>query len=497
MPGFAPAWILLSLSLSLALSAACGDGASPLPAPDGNSPELDAPAPTDPGRLDGIGSGSRLKVEWHVVDGTKVLAGLHDSVRNERCAARPFADGQTYCAPTAAEVVYRDAACTQPLGLQRIGCGQPQLAYFVESDQTSCGGPARKLYPRGAAVTVTSYYSRFLGSCSTASSTQGFQVFELGAELPLTELVSLTAPVPAGAGRVTQRFFEAADGARVPAGLHDRQLETDCRMMPEAYRSTARCVPAGASASAPGSGPFGDAGCAMSLTSHLKSCPAPKVALLLSSQCLNSGRIPEAFLNGAAAAPPYYRRNGGNQCATTTLNSDLGYSLLGAPVELAAGSRAPAAAGAGRYRVMYTSAGEAPVREQLLFDTELETECQLLPHQDNSLRCVPISPYSTRQVFSDPACTIEQWVLNDSSPTRPDCTSPPMPRLAVTSRTVGAPSCTVTNDIRPVAGLLPQPTYRRAKGNACIVDAPAFTLYGLGAPVPTSSLPAATSLIEP
>src|SRR5690349_8500361 len=63
---------------------------------------------------DGARSGTRLKLTWfEFTDGTRQFDGFYDAERKEPCfISQRWTDGNAYCTPSAASVVYTNSTCT-------------------------------------------------------------------------------------------------------------------------------------------------------------------------------------------------------------------------------------------------------------------------------------------------------------------------------------------------------------------------------------------------
>ncbi len=470
----------------LMASAACGKV--------GNSPDPDAQEPT-PEDTGGVKSGARLKARWHDFDGTKVLAGLLDSTRNELCAARKFTDAKTYCVPPAGSLVYRDAGCTMPLGYQPRSCPAVELSYFIETDPTACdNASARKVYPRGAQVALASYYTMTNGVCSGPIDSSNSDLFALAAEVPLTDFVTLEAEEAPPVGRIQQRFSVGSDGSRIPRSLYDNELASDCTMVLEAGRTTARCLPTSTQLGTF----FGDATCTSQRTAFRKGCTAPKHSARYERFCTGVAAIPSVFRNGALTTAPLFVQSGMvGQCTTTTAAATSSYYEVGAAVELESVSRAQID-GTGRYRRILTTSGTNSMRDGLLYDTVAQTECSVVTQQDGSVRCLPLNVYGVSSYYSDAACTVEQPVIIVPDQPATGCTLPALPGYTVALSLVTEPTCALTRNVRKVGELYTGTLYTKVGAASCL----ALTLgvskaYAVGAVGAIEDWPAATVVTDP
>lgn len=445
--------------------------------------KVDSPPPPDAMPVenhDGMKSGSRLKIRWADFDGSKVYAGLSDSMRGgEQCTPRKFSDAKTYCTPTGGTVVYRDAACTMPIGRQIRSCPQTQMQYFVETDPQACDNPAKRIFPRGAPLggTVT-YYTANATGCTGPFDGSSYDMFALGAEIPLTELAVMETPAATDPGRLQQRFAESADGARVFAGLYDSQLGSDCFLTLDATRAGARCVPNSAS-----TGYYGDTTCTSQRSSFRKGCPAPKYATRYDLFCPYVSSVPTVYRNGALTTGALYQPNVAPPpaCAAVTANPEQSYYEVGEQVSVEVAARAPASEGKGRYRFIYTTSGGSKLRDATLYDTVKQTECTPTTMPDGSMRCLPYAAYSTSLYYSDAACTVEQPVIIVPNAPATGCTLPPLPAYSLRTVTTTTPTCNVTREVRQVGAAYSGSLYFKTGTTCSLVGLGANTAYTLGA----------------
>jgi hypothetical protein len=406
---------------ALLILAACGEVKNEEPKADAN---VEPPVDTN----DGIKSGTRLKVRWADFDGIKTFVSLFDSTRNEACSPRRFADGKTYCAPAAASVVFRDNACTMPIGMQSISCSAAQTMYYVENDPLTCQNLPKKIHARGAQITQASYYQIDRGRCMPMPVGMN-QIFQLGAEVPLATLAAMEEEaLSSTSARVQQRFFTSADGARVFSSHYDTELDVESFMSLDASRGGALGLPVAVNET----GLYGDATCMQRRISSAVGCPVPKYLQRTVTSCPYGGTVQEILKVGIQANPSsLFSFNQSGVCQMATPAISLNYYEVGAqPMTLGTFTRSPTTEGTGRFRKIYLSDGTSKVLDPSLFDTLRQTECAPTTLVDGSIRCLPINIYTATPYFTDSACTAAIRVIEvpNSAPT--GCGLPPKPKYA-------------------------------------------------------------------
>jgi hypothetical protein len=474
----------------LGLTGACGKVDS--------QPTPDAMVPENP---DGLKSGTRLKIRWNDFDGTKVYAGLFDSVRQQQCTPRRFADNKTYCIPTTNTVVYRDAGCTMPIGRQFRTCPTTDYAFFTETDPLTCDNLPAKIFPRGAQLSLPTYYTLSYTSAGTTTCTPSMvgtttELYALGSEIPLTDFATLDEATPSTQGRVQQRYLESSDGARVLLGLFDSELGTECAITLDGARSGGKCVPR--SVSVP-SNLFSDAGCTQPRIPFRKGCQVPKVSAQPGKACFGSVTVPELYQTGVASALPLYNTTTG-QCVASTAEAGLSYySLTTTKIEPPAVTRAAAATSDQRLRRIYASSGGNQLLDSALYDTLRQTECVPLVLQDGSTKCLPITQYSQSFItyYSDAACTVEQPVVLVPSVPAAGCTLPPLPTFTMRSFIVTTPTCTLTREVRQVGALYSGTLYTKNAATCVPATLGTTNAYALGVVGSLDDWPTAMVVTDP
>jgi hypothetical protein len=156
-------------------------------------------------------SGSRLKAKWYVgADGSRQLAGWHDSQLKIDCTFTTASDGVIRClpafgvsaayyAPTPA--VFADAACTQEAAYQSVvsGCPgvppSPSYAWSPDSAPSECSD-GYAIYQIGSPLMVT--YTRQTNyqdggvTCVPSAATPTLAWYSVGAAVDPATFVSAT-----------------------------------------------------------------------------------------------------------------------------------------------------------------------------------------------------------------------------------------------------------------------------------------------------------------
>lgn len=453
---------------------------------------IDAAADAGPDPDDGAASGTRLKLVWfNFADGTRTWAGFYDAQRKETCtvsADEPWSGGHTYCIPDhGGSVAYSDAACTQKLAqvFHDPSCTRPPPTYVVDGT-TTCGYVAQHLYTRGDPATPASYYLRFSdGSCTGPFPTTGYDFYQLGLEIQPTALVELQLGAPSSAARLSERFYQTADGMKLPAVIHDAMLGTDCRGTGTAGNLV--CMPDGAPASL-----FHDAACTEPEAALPTSCTAPPY-LVASDACPSAP--PHLYTAGSPiAAPPLYRQSAGtcttaNGSITNTYyptDQAVGVARLDAMTETLSGRRLEL--------VHYTTTDGLAFRAGV-HDTQGDTDCAPTVLPDGTVRCVPIAATVTTY-FTDSQC-MTPIDLVEVSTGPASCGAPTMPQYAHKAIQPPPNSCQYALELHAITAPYTGPLYRD-NTLVCTGYAPVQTaFFTIGPAVALDTFEAATQSTDP
>jgi len=145
-------------------------------------------------------SGSRLKVQWmNGDDGSKFVAGVIDSTRNEACSFFKMTDGSTRCIPFNAASgnyagYFADPACTMRIsGRQKPPCAtEPTYAYTyvysVPGDVCSATGVI--IFQIGSMITPATIYSMSGTTCVSSQPNANQEYRLVGPEIPPSAFVA-------------------------------------------------------------------------------------------------------------------------------------------------------------------------------------------------------------------------------------------------------------------------------------------------------------------
>jgi len=159
---------------------------------------------TGSNQLDIYQSGSRIKMRVGTTpDGAKTFIGWRDTQRNEDCQfSYKMTDGLIHCEPISAANpfyaynAFADAQCTTPLALVPSCAMPPKYGYsIVYPSGNNCGDYTFHLYNLGAAYTGTGLYQKSGTSCTATQRDQSYTYFAIGAEIPASDLQSMTESV--------------------------------------------------------------------------------------------------------------------------------------------------------------------------------------------------------------------------------------------------------------------------------------------------------------
>jgi hypothetical protein len=209
MRGHEVARSLIGSTVVYLVIGACGGGGSSKTASSGDDAGglvdalSDALANPVPDALaDSSGSGSRLKLQYYVgTDGSKVPAGVLDSMLATTCVYNTAADGTTRCLPPGsdASAAYADSACTTPLATVPKGCAATKYALRTIPTKGTCEtAQPIHVYGLGAAFTpgMDVYESGGSGGGCVAISSMAlttiYDLYSVGAELPPSTFVQAT-----------------------------------------------------------------------------------------------------------------------------------------------------------------------------------------------------------------------------------------------------------------------------------------------------------------
>lgn len=366
----------------LVLVCACGD----------DRPELQVFEPT---------SGTRLMIEqYQFDDGTRLVqpTAFFDRRIHARCTPQEWIDGVTRCVPDAEEAFYRDDTCETVFG--RATMKFP--THFIARDTKDGLRGLSRVFAVGAkADPIAEYYVREgVMEDQTPICTgpftfpqpepEGTQYYELAGEIGGEDLVPITE-TEIGEGRLGLVVRESDDGALVPLGFRDRDLDVECRPLPRGADGI--CEPMGATPSTF----FADTSCTQPAV-LAGDTEAPAIASTTAPDGCFAFHTVET-----TAAPRAYRAT---TSGCTSISTTLRVLPLGAEVELAAVARAAENAPKRRVQRILASEGDLHVYANRMLDTATGSECELAQVGD-TLRCLPTALAPIVRLFQ-PGCVVER-----------------------------------------------------------------------------------------
>jgi hypothetical protein len=435
----------------------------------------------DPEKLDRpdltAASGTRLHLQVYDVGGARAIGrAQRDAQLDAACLIRTWSDGRSYCTPDAEPVVFTDDRCTQPAAIDQT---DPCIAgRYVLDEPDLCRGPER-LYELGAPISAAQYYNRGLdGSCNGPYPAA---LRALGRELLTSDLVEVTAMTAPARGRLARTFLVSADGARIPSGAHDTELDLACTPQADRDGSGAHCVPTGATPSSL----FGDATCSAPIAGVLESCAPPAYVLRPDLPCSIDGD--RFYTLGAQITPTALSLDFGSGCMATQASPDLAYYAVGAELQVAELTRGPGQVAGQAVQQIAMSDGKTELLDAALYDTAHDVECVVQEFADGTLRCLGFQP-SIRGYFRDPDCK-DPIDLASQFKGAAGCAAPPAPRFAHRFVEPPAGTCGISVALYDLGAAYTQPVYQNFSGCTRAPDTSAY--YEIGAARSIDELPTA------
>lgn len=459
---------------------------SPANKPDASDDGGGTDGPLDPGER----SGTRLKLRYYDFGTVRELLGIHDSLRDETCAAAEFADGMTYCMPIdTKQLVYADTACTQPIGLTAESgtCASPPPAYFAEHDPWSCVTTMTRLFRRGAVITRSEHFTKGPSGSCNAGGASSSDVYYALTEVPLTELAALSVSEPFMTGRLGTRYHESVDGMRFPltAELHDAVLGARC--IPWSYLTDATigtCVPRDVAFV---SG-FSDATCTQRHATTTAGCSAPTAAVSYEACQTNPAHY---FPLAAKLTPTSIYSGSSGMCVGSAPSAGSDYYGVGAELVLASMAREIGTGSERLQPVHFTTPEGLRTRDRGLFDSRLGVMCHPNAQANGGVLCVP-NGTEWQTMYTDADCTNAVELIRQLR--QSTCAVAPAPLYA--ARLEQSAACRYNNVVRRVGAPYVGAVYRRF-GTTCTPYTSAdHVLYRLADAVPASDLAAGTLVTE-
>jgi hypothetical protein len=440
---------------------------------------------------DGARSGSRLRLRWFDIEGTRqwqaeagtrIMAGrlvetetYYDRDRDETCIPQPWLDGTTRCTPDVELIAskrYLDAQCTIRV------TERPQDYRYVGDYDDKCGLRRRwRVYPVIRTMPRNDlYYVAADGRCWGVPSTAS-EVGVLGDELAAGAFAEMTLARRPDGERVAVRYREAGDGLRLPLGLDDAVLGASVLVHTD---SGERVMPPGWNTTNPLTLFYADAACAGRAYVRVDpGCPAPKSAL-------EPGPIFYAIGARSAETPLFTTSAGVCKQLLNPIESDFYEVLTAAPI-VPVGMSVDTTAEQRRVELQHARARGVSLRLRALFDTQLGTECvpQLFP--DDVYRCMPASGITADGFFEDAACQQGLRLVQIPAQRRPA-------RHVVVDRELFGGTLTIYEAVDPYVG----PLFARGgfMGHECLAVDVVEPLHRRGRVVEWSELATATLVTD-
>ncbi|HEX5064384.1 MAG TPA: hypothetical protein VFV99_33645 [Kofleriaceae bacterium] len=440
-----------------------------------------------PDRDDGAHSGSRLRVAWFDVDGTRQWQPeeghqyesgrfvnserFYDKLRDESCAPEPWLDGVTRCTPDVeliARKVFADAACTVRV------TQNPQSYRYVGDYDDKCGQRRMwHVFPVVSTMQSASYYIAGDGKCYLLPGMTEIGV--LGDELAYDTFATIDTLTTTNGERITIRYRKSQDGMVLPVSLYDATLGTSDLVRDIDGRDVAK--PRVAAPASPADMYYDDPSCTHGYVRGDIGCGPPQAAL---------GDADYYAIGDHATASPRYTLTAGSCMQQPIPPAGEFYEVLTAtPLALAPVAISVANDETHRIELEHATAPSLALRMRELFDTTLATECKPRQFPDEVYRCAPdeLAAQIVPGTYSDPACTIAL----DLAMVVPEHRQP---RFVLQDRSLLGGTVTIYE----IGELYTQPYYAfgGAMGTECMPVTPPAHLHALGRVVDWSKLATAT-----
>jgi hypothetical protein len=421
-------------------------------------------------------SGWRLKLMFYDYgDDTRELERqwFHDGLRGERCTPRMWSDGVTICTPESTDTVFPTSDCVHPLG--RVPTGRPVPPYFVRDYYLAGAWVPSRIFVAGERAEVPALgWEKRDGACLGPYETAGFDYYEIGRELPRSELARITHPDARTTARLALTSVASEDGLYAPTGVTDRELEVRC--LPDASPGSdeTRCVPDGVATAEY----FNDPACTVPELAITRGDALPA---LLRHHDARSACTSYHAVGVEVDAPPLYHRNGPS-CVDIAAPATNRYFVAGAPRELGTFARVRDATPR-RLHPIELAHGDLRIADELLFDETLATECRR-GEIDGAMYCLPATSIAIVERFADDACVATVPLAEVHT----GACAPPATFALAPSRAIHA-----------IGTVHTAPLYHLSTGDRCLPYAipEGIVLHDVGPPLPVATFAAATVVVDP
>jgi hypothetical protein len=197
-----------------------------------------------------IRSGSQLKLSWFdYPDAARELARHKlpfDTHLQSPCSSIEWLDGVERCTPVRHRVfeppTYATGVFTDDLCTQLVARSDGTHDYVLVGETRDGRYLPEQMFRQAAGRSpAPAYYERLGRECVGPVEVLPFSLYEVGALVPTSSLVTVERSVLPSTGRLAHIVLDAGDGLQMWLGYHDRELGVDCSM--SSVGSTLACVP--------------------------------------------------------------------------------------------------------------------------------------------------------------------------------------------------------------------------------------------------------------
>lgn len=363
-------------------------------------------------------SGTRLKVKVQRVGDVEQFFDVYDSELDTSCYPYPAADGSLRCIPNSLSlsVVYRDAACTDPVAVFRPDCATQTLAKFVTAYDVSSVGCATQVATRTfelrakVATAPATTYTTGPEGCYELGAVDG-ELYEVSEMAPSTLAALSVVDAPRGDDLVVP-YYRGDDGFSLLGDYpHDVKRDVDCYPGElGGVGGVQACTPIANYAQA---GTFSDAACTTPIESPIvtdpEGCKASTMGILVTpdpnDECLGVTHVHEV----GATVPEAYLSYDSMTCQPISYTPAT-YRSLGAQIpDSDFPAVEPTIEGTGVVRLRSYGAAGAPLQRFGQFIDEAGAPCYPYVLSDGTTRCAPsiafVGPAMYGRFYADAACT--------------------------------------------------------------------------------------------